>query len=254
MVMRPNKFQENPALLFHSHQQTYQEDIPFWMEIAARHGSPILELGCGTGRIFFPIALKGYQVFGLDNDYSMLEVLKRDSLLNSMIQLDIIQADAAAFHIAIQFALIIMPCNTFSTFNEKERREILNQVSAHLAPNGAFVASITNPKLLEDLDVQSDNEIEELISHPVTGHPVQVANNWKRYDNIFELNWHYDHLFPDGSVERVIYQINHYIVNTNKYRAEFSDAGLSLNRIFGGFDFSDYQSDSDNLILMGTKI
>jgi SAM-dependent methyltransferase len=254
MVISTDDFQENPALLFHIHHQTYQEDIHFWIELAARHGSPILELGCGTGRTLIPIAQKGYQVFGLDNDYSMLEVLIRDSFPNSKITKGVFQADAAAFHMAIPFALIIMPCNTFSTFCEKERRALLTQVSVHLAINGVFVACITNPELLEYLGSHGDTEIDDVISHPVTGNPVQVANSWKRYDNIFELNWHYDHLFPDGSVKRVIYQANHHIVDIDKYRAEFSDAGLSLSCIYGDYEFSDYQPDSENLILVGSKI
>ena len=254
MVISPDEFEELQALLFHAHHQTYREDIPFWMEMAARQGDPILELGCGTGRILIPIAQEGYQVYGLDKDFSMLEVLKKNPLSNTMGQADIIQADAAAFHLGIQFALVIMPCNTFSTFNEKERREILNQVSAHMASGGVFVASVPNPELLEDLSLQGDAEIEKVIQHPVTGHPVQVVNCWERHGNIFVLNWHYDHLFPDGTVDRVTFQVNHHIVNTEKYRAEFSDAGLSLNCIYGGYDFSDYRSDSAYLILIGTKI
>ena len=254
MGISSDKIKELPALLFHTHHQTYREDIPFWMEMAARHGDPILELGCGTGRILMPIAQEGYQVFGLDNDYSMLEVLKKNPLLNTMGQLNVIQADAATFHIAIQFELVIMPCNTFSTFNEKERREILNQVSAHMATGGAFVASITNPELLLSLSHHRDAEIDEIIQHPVTGHPVQVVNSWERKGYIFEVNWHYDHLLPDGIVERVTLQVNHHIVNKDKYNAEFSNAGLSLSCVYGGYDFSNYQPDSVYLILMGKKI
>ena len=253
MGISSDKIEELPALLFHAHHQTYREDIPFWMEMAARQGDPILELGCGTGRILIPIAQEGYQVFGLDNDYSMLEVLKKNPLLNTTGRLDVIQADAAVFHLAIKFALVLMPCNTFSTFNEKGRREILNQVSAHMASDGAFVASITNPELLLSLSSHGDAEIDEIIRHPVTGHPVQVVNSWERNDNIFEVNWHYDHLLPDGTVDRVTFQVNHHIVNSVKYSSEFSNAGLSLNCIYGGYDFSDYQSDSLYLILMGTK-
>ena len=254
MVISPDEYNKLSALLFHTHHQTYWEDIPFWMEMAARQGGPILELGCGTGRISVPIAQEGYQVFGLDKDYSMLEVLKKNPLLNTVRQLDVIQADAAAFHLAIQFALVIMPCNTYSTFNEKERREVLNQVNAHMASGGAFVFSTPNPELLKDLSLHRDSEIDEVIIHPVTGYPVQVVNSWERYSNIFELNWHYDHLLPDGTVDRVTFQVNQHIVNYKKHSAEFADAGLSLSCIYGDYDFSDYRSGSPYLILMGTMI
>ena len=33
-----------------------RDDIPFYVEEAQRAGSPVLELGCGTGRVAIPIA------------------------------------------------------------------------------------------------------------------------------------------------------------------------------------------------------
>src|SRR5262245_13745570 len=52
-------------------------DVPFYVEEARKTGGPVLELGCGTGRILLPIAESGIPIVGLDRAPSMLTVLKQ---------------------------------------------------------------------------------------------------------------------------------------------------------------------------------
>jgi SAM-dependent methyltransferase len=242
-----------PALLYHAHHQTYLEDIPFWLEMARRFGDPILELGCGTGRTLISLAQEGYKVYGLDIDFEMLETLIQRQMQLSISQLDVFQADAAAFNLANQFPLVVMPCNTFSTFNAEKRQAILKSVAVHLVPGGAFVFSVPNPDLVEDLSIHGEEELEEIIQHPVTGNPVQVVNSWERFDQVLKLTWHYDHLLPDGLIDRRTSMIDHYINHADEYNNELLNAGLSLDYMFGDFDFSEYQPDSPYLIIQATN-
>src|SRR6187401_1954571 len=43
-----------------------RRDVRFWQQRAAEAGGPVLELGCGTGRILMPIARSGVAVTGID--------------------------------------------------------------------------------------------------------------------------------------------------------------------------------------------
>ena len=49
-------------------------DIAFYKRHALQMGSPILELGCGTGRILIPIAQEGVESHGLDMSREMLGI------------------------------------------------------------------------------------------------------------------------------------------------------------------------------------
>ena len=62
--------------LYHAHHGQYQEDLPFWLKLANQQGGPVLELGCGTGRVLLPLARGGFQTVGLDNDLEMLRFLQ----------------------------------------------------------------------------------------------------------------------------------------------------------------------------------
>jgi 2-polyprenyl-3-methyl-5-hydroxy-6-metoxy-1,4-benzoquinol methylase len=54
----------------------YAEDLSLWEELAAERGSPVLELGCGTGRVARHLARRGFSVHALDADPSLLQALE----------------------------------------------------------------------------------------------------------------------------------------------------------------------------------
>jgi SAM-dependent methyltransferase len=130
-------------LLYHTHHNLHPEDIPFWLELAAESSagifqSPILELGCGTGRVLVPLAQHGYTVYGLDHDFDMLLFLHQNLPARVASRVHIFQADFAALHLHQRFGLILMPCNTFSTLTSEVRQVTLESVrqlcSQHAQP------------------------------------------------------------------------------------------------------------------------
>jgi len=53
-------------------QTVGRRDIAFWQRMAAPVDGPILELGCGTGRVALPLGRHGSRVVGIDRSASML--------------------------------------------------------------------------------------------------------------------------------------------------------------------------------------
>jgi len=66
---------------FYDHVVPYRErqDVAFFVELAREAGGPVLEVGCGTGRVLIPTARAGFEIVGLDLSPSMLAVC-RESL------------------------------------------------------------------------------------------------------------------------------------------------------------------------------
>jgi ubiquinone/menaquinone biosynthesis C-methylase UbiE len=56
-----------------------RQDVRFWQDFARREGGPVLELGCGTGRILLPVARTGVQVVGIDRSVPMLAYARHRS-------------------------------------------------------------------------------------------------------------------------------------------------------------------------------
>jgi len=53
-------------------QTVQRRDVAFWQRLAGAAAGPVLELGCGTGRIALPIARGGTPLTGIDRSASML--------------------------------------------------------------------------------------------------------------------------------------------------------------------------------------
>jgi ubiquinone/menaquinone biosynthesis C-methylase UbiE len=54
-----------------------RRDVAFWQRLAAAQDGPVLELGCGTGRIAVPIAKAGARIVGIDRSDEMLARARR---------------------------------------------------------------------------------------------------------------------------------------------------------------------------------
>lgn len=237
-------------LLYHTHHSLHPEDLPFWQDLAAQCGSPILELGCGSGRILLPLAQQGYTVFGLDNDFAMLSFLRKNLTPAIASRVHIFQADLAHLHIEKKFSLIIMPCNTYSTLPSQVRQASLAVIRQFLQPGGKFVLSMPNPVIFRQLPMRSAAEIEEIFTHPDSGEPVQVSSAWQRTGQFFTVYWHYDHLLPDGQVQRLSTEVHHHLIQLPEYLEEFTVTGFGSMTIYGDYHRSPYTEDSPQAIIV----
>jgi SAM-dependent methyltransferase len=231
------------AQLYHLHHSRHPEDLPFWTRLALETGGPVLELGCGTGRVLLPLSRAGLTVFGMDRDPDMLDVLKSAAGTNSGAYFW--QGDFTAFCLAQRFPLIILPCNTYSTLDDCQRMAVLAAIRRHLAPEDIFALSMPNPTLLRRLPARSAPEVEETLVHPEDGEPVQVSSSWERSARFFSLHWYYDHLLPDGRVERLEGIARHHLVSRENLVQEFGEANLNLAGEFGNYRRSPYSRVSD---------
>jgi hypothetical protein len=84
---------------------------------------------------------------------------------------------------------------------------------------------------------------------------VQVSSSWRRAKHTFTLTWTYDHLFPDGTVERLNVDTVHYLVSAEQYLDDFRHAGFKISAVYGDYDRSAYTSGSPSLIILaGTDL
>jgi SAM-dependent methyltransferase len=241
-----------PAL-YHAHHSLHMEDLDFWLYLAERQGGPILELGCGTGRILVPLAQHGYHVYGLDRDAAMLAYLRSQVPEKQRTAIHIWQANLARFRLTESFPLILLPCNTLSTLNVQERNATFNCVYQHLAPGGVFAASIPNPRLLSRMSASSSEELEEIIPNPQGGVPVRVNSAWKRTRSEFILTWIYECQTDAGQSERLETTVSHRLAPPYEYLKAIAGAGLAVVDTFGDFDRSPYTPDSENWVVVAQK-
>lgn len=119
---------------------SYAADLPLWEELAGRAGGPVLELGCGTGRVALHLARRGHEVVGLDSDPELLAVLLERATELPVIGL---AADARSFELDDPVPLVLAPTHLLQLLADAdERAEALGCVAAALRPGGLLAASI----------------------------------------------------------------------------------------------------------------
>ncbi|HEY0613767.1 MAG TPA: class I SAM-dependent methyltransferase [Candidatus Elarobacter sp.] len=125
------------------------DDVAFYVGRCAEAGGPVLELGCGTGRITLPLVRAGLSVTGIDLSGPMLQRLraKAASLTPAeQARLELRCADMAEVDLARRFARVICPYSAFTYLVEPERRaRALARVREHLAPDGRFILDVFVP-------------------------------------------------------------------------------------------------------------
>jgi SAM-dependent methyltransferase len=118
----------------------YAADLPLWEELTEAHGGPVLELGCGTGRVALHLARRGYEVIGIDRDQELLDVLEERA---KRWELTTLRADARAFDLAQPVGLVLAPTHLLQLLPDRaERAECLRSVAQALRPGGLLAASI----------------------------------------------------------------------------------------------------------------
>jgi ubiquinone/menaquinone biosynthesis C-methylase UbiE len=140
------------------------EDITFWIEQARKHGDPVLELACGTGRVSIPLAREGFEVTGIDLSDAMLAEARRKSHENG-VQVDWVEGDVRAFAMGKQFPLVIFPAQAVAhLLDVQDLERCLSCVRRHLTPTGKFIVVAFNP----DLDIlrRDPNERHDLVEYP----------------------------------------------------------------------------------------
>lgn len=234
--------------LYHAHHASYTDDLAFYLELARQYGHPIVELGCGTGRVLHVLQNAGYYIVGLDSEIEMLRFLRRRGPAR------VFCADMTSLALAPVFRLALLPCNTYSTFASQQRLALLSRVWRCLQSGGAFALSFPNPALLQSLPAQVEAELEEIVLHPETIYPVQIFTSWQRDQDWLSVTWAYDHLFPDGNVERVEYRQMYSLEAVSQFFIEIEQSGFHLQATYGNFDKKPLQRFSPNVIVVAEKI
>lgn len=121
-----------------------RRDVAFWQRLAAAQEGPVLELGCGTGRITVPVARAGAAIVGIDRSEPML-ARARARLRRARLPAALVRGDIRAlpFRRRLRFALVMAPYGILQSLTrEADLRATLEAVHAALARGGLFAIDL----------------------------------------------------------------------------------------------------------------
>ncbi|MEQ8186624.1 MAG: class I SAM-dependent methyltransferase [Candidatus Eremiobacterota bacterium] len=240
------------AKIYDYYSTGLEGDDRFYLEEAKKSGSPVLELGCGTGRILIPVAEAGIKITGLDASSSMLSVAgekisRLKSETRSLIKL--VEGDMRDFSLEEKFNLIMIPYRAFlHLLTPEDQKSALTCIHKHLSEKGHLIFNIFDPSL-EILHAHSGplgsamKKDSEFI-HPENGHKVIVwdTRQYNLEKQILEQYFIFEELNEEGKVIS-----KKYIPLTLKfaYRYEMEYllelCGYRVEALYGDFDRSPFR-------------
>ena len=231
-----------------------REDIPFYVEEALLSGGPVLELGCGTGRVTVPIAKSGTNIVGLDNSKGMLEKARSKARLleaghgNMNLQM----GDMRDFSLGRTFPLVIIPFRGFlALLSVEDQVRCLTIIREHLEPDGRLIFNIFVPDpqmLVEDEDAAF--HLRD-VTDPVTGRSFVL---WQQtgvdtFNQVLSVRLIVDEIDRDGTVSKRFYcdyQIRY------AHRIEvlhlLERCGYEVVDLYGDFDYSPFDEESGEMV------
>jgi len=224
-------------------------DIGFYSRLARETGGPVLELGCGTGRVLLPIAHQGLACTGLDASPAMLDVLRaKDPPPN----LRLVVAPMQNFDLGpARFGLIFSAFRALQhLYTVEDQLACLGCVLRHLAPGGLFAFDVFAPDLgriarAEEAEVEEgrfpdgDDEIVRLTSvrRDLATQTQDVTMRLQRWRGgcavgeeveRFRMRWYHR------------YELEHLLAR----------AGFEIVALYGGFDRRPYDHVSGETVIV----
>lgn len=120
-------------------------EAEFYVGLAVKHGGPVLEAGCGTGRIAIPMAMSGLDVTGIDNSSHMLAVCREKLGYVTPLsgKLTLVETDMRDFDLGRRFPLALMTYRTFMhCLTPREQLACLTCIYRHLEAGGELVCNL----------------------------------------------------------------------------------------------------------------
>jgi ubiquinone/menaquinone biosynthesis C-methylase UbiE len=140
--MKPIEYDAFAEFYDFLYPRTNHDDVPFYRELAQEKGTPILEVGCGTGQLLLPLARAGVEITGLDISEKMLEVTKNklvDEREDVRKRIDLVQGDMRQFNLTRSFNCCFVAYSSFLELNsEAECLSALKCIHTHLEPGGVL--------------------------------------------------------------------------------------------------------------------
>lgn len=229
-------------------------DRYFYLEIIQKYGQPVLDVGCGTGRLLLDYLQQGIEIDGVDNSPEMLAICqhKADKL---KLRPKLYEQYVENLELPRKYQTILVPSSTLQLITESEAVEqAMKRLYEHLLPRGTLVAPMmTLWKKGEPLEsVWKKTAVREVDGVKFR----RVARTW--FDPISECESTedlYQKIIDDKVVMEELHQRSPATRSYSQSQAKdlFEKAGFQNVQLFSEFTFDVVKSEDSLFTVMGQK-
>lgn len=224
-------------------------ETEFYVERAVHADGPVLEVGCGTGRIYLELLRSGVDAYGIDISEKMLEILERRAE-RELIEPQVRRAEMQTFTPRREYETVIIPSRTFlHNVSREDQRQTLANIYNALAPGGQLVCNFYTPNFVTLADRLSST-IEHEFRYEGETFTVRID---EEYDDKVHNVVNCVQTIEDengSTVEEISTRIK--LVTKDEFALLLETAGFDDWNLFGGFDLEPHHNVDDEMVWIAT--
>lgn len=247
----------------------YPYDLSMWDQLCVNVKGPILDIGCGTGRVALHLAQAGHEVVGMDISPAMLRLAeeKRSRETDDVrTRVSFITGNMESFDLGRVFPLVLIPCFSFNELTTQEaQRSCLRSVLRHMDERSQLI--LTVGLWIPGGDTTPPSEPEDF------GPPKEEGPNPNTglYTKMWSLRWcdpsiqtRYHRFYFEESKEKqeIVrkfasptppdWHARRFLL-PNEAKNLLHKCGFEIERIYGDGDMSELKQDSRCMIVIARK-
>lgn len=203
----------------------YAADLELWDQLTREAAGPVVELGCGSGRVALRLARQDHDVTGVDNDPELVAELRRRAAA-AEVAVEAVVADVRELDIGRRFALVLAPMQLVHLLGGAAgRRAMLTTAARHLADAGALAVSILAGGVpAVDGEAPPVPDVRQQDGWIYSSLPVQVRD----LDGAIEVRRLRQAVSPAGDLQEELDVTLLDVINVDALVAEATASGLGL--------------------------
>ena len=235
----------------------WDADLQMYEQFAARCGSPILELGCGTGRVLLPLARQGYRITGIDASAAMLDRARSKVAEEDLVgRATLLQQEMRELELAERFNLAFAALNSFAHLHTTDDQlAALARIRRHLHPGGLLILDLFNPDMARLLEPRGQVALAKVMTEPGTGHRLM------RFDveevdlerQIVHTTYILDEIDAEGHVRRTLFPFSLRYLFRYELELLLRHAGFEIEAVYGSYDLDEFGGESEKMIAVARR-
>lgn len=237
-------------------QGELNDDLPFFTALARQTGGPVLDLGCGDGRVAEALAALGLPVTAVDSSPAMLALAHRRVGGRAGSAVAVQQGDLVRLRAGGGFKLAICAAGTFAhvTTTEDQLRA-LRAIHRSLAPGGRLALVLQNPYQLVVDPPNGELVVQWRGVDPETGNAITklVTNEADLAEQQLYVSVAYDVTQRDGLMRRYASEFTLRWSYRPELELLLQRAGFSIEAWYGDYEGGGYAGESPLLIALAAR-
>lgn len=231
-------------------------DRHFYLKIAQQYGQPVLDIGCGTGRLVLDYSALGIDTDGIDNSPEMLEIA-RAKAEKMGISPGLYQATMQTLDLPRKYRTIIAPSSALQLLTDPtELKAAMRRIIDHLEPGGALIGSFA----FEWVEGEPLDTGFELLFDKVRPEDGATVRSWVREWRTPETHlWHTEQRFEVEKDGKIVANEEQRRSPEGRWYSQaeavqlYEDAGLTNVQLFHEFEGTPVQPDDRLFCVLGVK-